>query len=375
MHALQPALLDREILTMLVGTIERKWRDGEPAAILKYGIIKDFIRGSNPEHPAHGSALPPPSDLICGHAQLSLLRPRAIRYALFERIPFGAVFVHTTHYPHDYLFRWLARRKDVKAVFFIHDLLPLQFPEYFSPSHAIQHRRSLEIFARYGQAAIVNTQIVADQVRRFLDSHNRRDVAVLVRPIPPDSAFSAPIEADPDLAGIPYFVVCGTIEPRKNHLMLLHVWRELSRHWGKRTPKLVIIGRRGWENENVVDLLDRSQEIRRHVIEVAGLPSAAVARLMASARALLMPSFGEGYGLPIVEARAAGVPVIASDIPVFHEIAPDATFRRPLDGAGWLDAIKSHVERRGPRTAVPAYGSRDTRRDYFDKVENFIRSL
>jgi glycosyltransferase involved in cell wall biosynthesis len=372
LQALQPALLDRKTLIALLSEIEASWRAGQDETLDNYASVKDRLLGADtiPRERAGSSA--GPSALARRLAPLHLLHPRGLRRAIFGRMPAGAVFMHTTHYHSESLFRWLGHRRDVKSVFFIHDLLPLQFPEYFAPTHIAQHRRALEIFARRGRAMIVNTNAVEREMSRFLHARGRRDISVLVRPIPPDPIFAASRGADADLAGVPYFVVCGTIEPRKNHLLLLHVWRELSRQWGERTPKLVVIGRRGWENENVVDLLDRSHELRRHVIEIGGMPTAGVARLMAGARALLMPSFAEGYGLPSVEARAAGAPVIAADIPVFREVAPEATFRPPLDGVGWLEAIKSHADR--PAAPRPI-GDHGTMNDYFTEIEAFIRSL
>src|SRR5262249_47521890 len=255
-------------------------------------------------------------------------------------------------------------------------LLPLEFPEYFEPTHIAWHRRSLEIFARYGWAAIVNTHVVERQVLAFLRSRGRQGVRLLTLPMPPDPAFVMAQEVNPDLVDTPYFVMCGTIEPRKNQLMLLQAWRELARQCGARTPKLLLIGKRGWENENVVDLLDRSLEIRKYVIEIAGLPTGALAQLLAGARALLMPSFAEGYGLPIVEARAVGTPVIAADIPVVREIAADATFLHPLDGTGWLAAIQAHAKAKyQPLVGPPSNARQSTEANYFTQIENFIRSL
>ena len=60
----------------------------------------------------------------------------------------------------------------------------------------------------------------------------------------------------------PYFVVLGTIEPRKNHNLLFRVWRKLVEDMGDRAPRLVLIGRRGWECENAVDILERSEILR-----------------------------------------------------------------------------------------------------------------
>jgi len=369
LHGLEPRLLSRTTLAALLSAMEEHWTEEGSSAQSQYARVRERLLGQAGPKATAALRSPPFSRL----SPLRLLRPHGLISALFERIPDDAVFIHATHFPAARLFRWLRRRPDVKPVFFVHDLLPLQFPEYFAPTHIAEHQRSLEICARYARAVIVNTHAVENAMAVFLRRHGRPGLPMLVRPMPPDPVFlGAP---DAGLADAPYFVVCGTIEPRKNHLLLLHVWRELARQSGKRTPKLVVIGRRGWENENVVDLLDRSHELREHVIEADALPSAAVARLLAGARALLMPSFAEGYGLPIVEASAMGTPVIASDIPVFREIAPGATFRGPLDGPGWLAAVQAHAEAASPSAIRELHRIRDPRADYFAAVESFIAAL
>jgi glycosyltransferase involved in cell wall biosynthesis len=160
-------------------------------------------------------------------------------------------------------------------------------------------------------------------------------------------------EPDLALAGLPYFVICSTIEPRKNHLLILQVWRELVRREGAGAPKLVIVGGRGWKFEAVAALLDRSPVLRGHVIEVSGLTTPSLKQLLDGARALLMPSFAEGYGLPVVEALSAGVPVIASDIPVFRKICGNrAKLISPLNGEAWLETIRECVQ--GERRTGPA---------------------
>ena len=79
-------------------------------------------------------------------------------------------------------------------------------------------------------------------------------------------------------------------------------------------PRLLLCGRRGWENENVLDLLERCEALRGLVLELGTLPDSRVTELLAGARALLFPSFAEGYGLPVAEALALGVPVLCSDL-------------------------------------------------------------
>ena len=71
---------------------------------------------------------------------------------------------------------------------------------------------------------------------------------------------------------------------------------------GNQAPRLLIVGSRGWENENVLDLLDRCTALKDHVVELGAVSDIRLAALLRSTRALLMPSFAEGFGLPVAEA-------------------------------------------------------------------------
>ncbi|MBN8829224.1 MAG: glycosyltransferase family 4 protein, partial [Sphingomonadales bacterium] len=155
------------------------------------------------------------------------------------------------------------------------------------------------------------------------------------------------------LPGRPYFVMLGTIEGRKNHLLLLAIWADLARRLGPAAPQLVIIGKRGWESEQAVDMLERSDAIRGHVIELSRCEDALLAAYLRGARALLFPSFVEGYGLPLVEALACGTPVIASDLEVFRELAGDIPeYLSPVDGLGWARAVEDYAAPQSARRAA-----------------------
>jgi glycosyltransferase involved in cell wall biosynthesis len=295
-----------------------------------------------------------------------------------QALPRGARYLNVSQFPlwiASY-FTWLEARPDIKAVFFIHDLLPLELPEYFRASEYERHRRRLCNLARFGAAAIVTTEDVAQRLAAHLATLGRKDMPILVAPVPVAPVFHAPSSQNAALGRTPYFVMCGTIEPRKNHLMLLHVWRELVRRDGAAAPKLVIVGTRGWKFEPVVDLLERSPSLAGHVVEVAGLSTPAIKHLLDGARALVMPSFAEGYGLPVREALAAGVPVIASDIPAFRSIASDLlTLVGPIDGEAWRESIRALAlgpPLRGARASVTAKAERAA---YFEKIEGFVSAL
>lgn len=247
--------------------------------------------------------------------------------------------------------RALERQESIRAlrsrgcafVPLIHDLIPATHPEYARPGQSGRHLRRIGTTVSLADGVIVNSRHTA----AVLAGHMRPRALpppVLVAPL----GIEAPRPPLPALAtgpaSNPYFLILGTIEPRKNHLLLLHIWRDLVDRLGPETPRLLVLGRRGWENENVVDLLERSTTLRGVVQEMGSLPDRQVWELMRGARALLFPSFAEGFGLPLGEALALGVPVIASDLASLREVGGDVPeYLDPLDGPRWRERILAYA--------------------------------
>ena len=292
----------------------------------------------------------------------------------------NAVYLNVSQYPlsRPRYFRWLRGRPDVKPVFMIHDLLPIEYPEFFRQESVERHARRLKVFAEIAAGAIVSTPSVAEALLGHLKGLGRRTLPLLIQPLPVSRVFHRPREHDEGLSAHPYFIICGTIEPRKNHLLVLNLWRELARLFGPATPKLIVAGARGWENENIIDMLERCPAIRDHVIEVAGLSTPSLKRLIDNARAVLMPSFAEGYGLPVAEALTAGTPVLASNLPSLRAMDGSAiTWLDPVDGLGWLAAIRglseapAHWARARQERPLEAFSSEA----YFAQVESFLSTI
>lgn len=293
-----------------------------------------------------------------------------------HRLPQNSIYVNVSQFPLwiSSSFEWIEARQDVKAAFFIHDLLPVVLPEYFGKLERDRHLARLGNFARFGDAAIVTTDTVARNLRRHMSHLGRDDVPIFTAATPISATFAGDRVVVPELTDKPFFVFCSTLEPRKNHLMILAVWRALVDRYGTDAPKLILVGTRGWHYEPIIDLIERSPALRRHVIEVGGLSTPGLKRLIDNAQALLMPSFGEGYGLPVHEALAAGAPVIASDVAAFREIdADNLTLLSPLDGEAWLETIAAHSIRPRPADGVrhvpPGWAS------YFATLDTFLEAL
>lgn len=268
------------------------------------------------------------------------------------------VYVHVSHHnlhrPEP--FRRLKAAGPVRAVVFVHDLIPLDHPEYARPGDDAKHARRIATVAEIADAIVANSRDTAERLAPHLVAAGRRPAAgeppIVVSHLGiPDAPPRPPARLA--AGGPPYFAVISTIEARKNHLLLLNLWRRLAERHGAATPKLVIVGRRGWEIESVVDLLERLPAARDHVLEAGSLSDEALAVVMAGARAVLMPSLVEGFGMPVAEALAVGVPVIASRIPAHDEIAEGfAELLDPLDGPAWLEAIEEYALEGSDRRAA-----------------------
>ncbi|GGI78747.1 capsular polysaccharide glycosyltransferase biosynthesis protein [Polymorphobacter multimanifer] len=268
------------------------------------------------------------------------------------------------------------RATDIKPVYLVHDLIPITHPQFCRAGEAERHHLRMRAMLSTGHGLVANSGHTLETVVDFAGNHGLpMPPAIVAWPGTPElravrlAASKAP----------PTFVVLGTIESRKNHMLLLDVWEQLWKAHGPAAPQLTIIGRRGWACDDVLARLDAGG-FGTSVLEAGAVEDADIARLLSGARALLFPSHAEGYGLPLVEALGAGVPVIASDLPVFREIGqavPDLL--PPDDVAGWTSAIVDYAaadsERRAAQMARMQGFSAPDWPSHFARVDAFITQL
>jgi glycosyltransferase involved in cell wall biosynthesis len=273
------------------------------------------------------------------------------------------------------LVSWLAR-KGARAVYLIHDLIPITHPHYCRPGEAAKHRLRTQNALVSATGLICNSALTQNSLADFA-----RDIGVgMPRSIV--AWISSPplaVATGPKLLDRPYFVALGTIEGRKNHLLLLKIWDSLATSMGNDAPILVIIGQRGWEAQAAIAILDQPGRLQDHVYELRHCTDHELANWLSGARALLMPSFAEGFGLPVTEAMQLRIPVIASDLPVYREIAGEIpTYLDPLDAVGWEQAIKDFMgdsaERARQLSRLQHYRAPDWR-THFATVEAWLRRL
>ena len=273
------------------------------------------------------------------------------------------------------LARWIDHG-GLRAIFFIHDLIPLSNPEFCRRGEEVKHLRRMENVLASASGIIGNSRATIDDIASFAAGRGAQ--------MPPAVAAwiagpAVPAKVVPRQFDRPHFIVVGTIEARKNHALLLHVWQRLAAGRGDEMPLLVIVGQRGWEADQAIALLDRAPDLKGHVIELGKADDTELASLIAGARALLMPSFAEGFGLPVAEALELGTPVIASDLAVFREFAKDIpTYLDCLDGPAWqnsiVDFMEDSAERKRQLQAIQSYRAPDWP-THFKIVEDWIRTL
>ncbi|MEP3689139.1 MAG: glycosyltransferase family 1 protein [Sulfitobacter dubius] len=216
----------------------------------------------------------------------------------------------------------------------IHDVIPLEYPSYQRPGTVAPFRAKIDRVYAHADLVIYNSQ---DTKRRCEAQMQGRVppavVAHLGLETPTPDASALPIGLPPKR---PYFIIVGTIEPRKNHEFLLDLWQVM----GLGAPPLLICGSRGWNNAAVFDRLDQLPP-DGPVQELSGLGDSAMAALVQGAAGMLFPSHAEGFGLPPVEALHLGARVLCNDLPVLHEVLGDkAVYAATTEPYSWIRTIE-----------------------------------
>jgi glycosyltransferase involved in cell wall biosynthesis len=249
----------------------------------------------------------------------------------------GSLYVNVSHTDYDLPahVRWIERH-DLRAAYLIHDLIPILHPAHCLPHAVGRHANRVASALQHGAGIIVGSAAVARDLRAHAAQMRLPCPPVAVAPL----AGAALCPAAPTPVDSDYFLCVGTIESRKNHGLLLNVWERLRATPGLDVPRLVIVGRWGTGVGALRAALAASGMAGCLIEIVEDCDDDALATLMQGARAVLMPSLAEGFGLPMAEALALGVPVIASDLSCFHEVGQGIPcLLDPRDVAGWTEKI------------------------------------
>jgi glycosyltransferase involved in cell wall biosynthesis len=170
-----------------------------------------------------------------------------------------------------------------------------------------------------------------------------------VAPDAPDTELLASVASAPAGVQPPYFLMVGTIEPRKNHLTALRAFRGALQRRPGSGARLVLAGSPGWLYEPVERAIVEL-ELQTRVLRLGRVDRGTLKWLYQHAQALLFPSFYEGFGIPVVEAFALDCPVIAARIPAVCEVAGEGTAALipAADVEAWTESIVAAIDGTAP---------------------------
>jgi glycosyltransferase involved in cell wall biosynthesis len=218
-----------------------------------------------------------------------------------------------------------------------HDLIPACFPEEYlaGPGRAAQAMAYRAYLRRLRRArlVLVPSRETAEDLVRIARVDSAR-----VRVVP--WGVPEPVAAWGEPPAEPYVLYSGAIEPHKNAAVLVAAM-------GRAEPGIRLLMTGPWSRRRerrLRELAARTGAARR--VDWLGLITAGrLAALRAGAVAVVVPSRKEGFGLPVLEAMAAGVPVLASDTPALREVGGDAATYLPAGEAGaWAEAISAAAD-------------------------------
>ncbi len=269
-----------------------------------------------------------------------------------------------------------AKAKGIRCCSVVYDLIPLLRPEFFPHKDHSRFEVYLRRIVADADLVLCISHAVAGDFRRFAAncglSPSTLDERVSVFPLGAD--LPAPVQDRPSTErvrelvsqNVPYGLVVGTLEPRKNHIASL---RAMELLWARGCQAhLVWVGRVGWMSSDVQKELVEHPESGRRLHHLCGLNDGDLACLYRHSSVVICPSFIEGFGLPIVEGLHFNRPVLASNIPIYREVGrdrcqyfePDSPDRlsellepllqRQFIGASDADQVNAYVESPGLKT-------------------------
>jgi glycosyltransferase involved in cell wall biosynthesis len=226
----------------------------------------------------------------------------------------------------------------------VHDVAAVRYPELHPPRHVRQQQAQLRALERAAAIVTVSAATADDLVHLGIERER-----LVVSPLGLTGLDRAPAEAGNRPAG--YLLTVGETSPRKGYEVVLRALARLGEG-----VRLVMAGPPAGAEEHLSSLITRLG-LTSVVTRLGAVSDSDLASLYQGAIGLCFPSISEGFGLPVLEAMAAGVPVLASDIAATRELAADAALYLPTgDDQAWAEAIEALTSDERLRTELGERG-------------------
>lgn len=282
------------------------------------------------------------------------------------------------------------KQQGVRLGVYIYDLIPLTHPQFVTDATrqgVISQFADVMLLVDF---VLTISEYVAREVDVFVKAELGRELPI--RAVPLAHEFPVPPADVDDQLGSAFldqvpsqFALCVcTLEGRKNHLLLLNIWRSLSQKLGEHCPFLVLVGKWGWRIEEFQKELFESNYLDGKIVIFHDLSDIELGHLYSNCMFTLFPSFVEGWGLPVGESLAYGKPCIASNTSSIPEVGADfCRYINPYDALGALQIVERAVTDRADLAAwtkriVTEFKVRtwaDVTKDFFEKTQTLVASL
>ena len=223
------------------------------------------------------------------------------------------------------------QKDGIGIVSVIYDLIPLTHPQFCDEGLVRVFEQWFDWIARTADGFIAISQTISDQVRSEVQWRLGRDMAdqrwfdYFHLGSELDQANSSAVvrqDVQRMCKAHSVYLMVSTIEPRKNHTYLLNAFELL---WDEGSDvALCFVGKIGWKTEKLIERIKQHPQLNKRLFMFNDLSDRELEYCYSHSRALVFPSYVEGFGLPLVEAMQRGLPAMASDIPVFREIGGDS---------------------------------------------------
>ena len=254
----------------------------------------------------------------------------------------------------DWIHTDIAAIKDAKRtggsrhVILCHDIIPIQFPEWYSAPDVAGFKTYYDLAFETADRVMFTSNQTSKDATAYCKSLNIeiRDSAVV--PMGSDIApkMASGVALPPLLESDKYALFVSTVEPRKNHRLLVEAWRGLVQSGvvSRSGYKLVFVGRRGWMMGSFFRDIADDPVLKKTVIHLENVDDAKLARLYLDAGFCLYPPKFEGFGLPIIEALSYGKALLVANAGPMPEIAGDfAIAIDPDSPQAWSESIAKWI--------------------------------
>lgn len=220
----------------------------------------------------------------------------------------------------------ILKKQGVTIISHIYDIISITHPQYCLERGVYNFADYITAHLLYDDKILVNAQATKSSIEKLCECISVKCPPIEVIPLGAD--FTGIKKADEEkipekvrnAASKPFVLMVGTVEPRKNHKMLLDAYDIGLKNKGF---SIVFAGYMGWNMEAFSERLQNHPDYQNGVYHFEGLDDNAISYLYEKAECLAFLSYTEGYGLPIVEALARNVKVVAADVDVYKEVGKD----------------------------------------------------